>query len=98
MLASFKTTDRIDWAAKGIARRLQNISNSLNTMRYEVAYDRTLGRDPDNQDKPLDKYIAAVVAETYELVPEIDPGVKVIEVIPTYENDELSLEVVVELE
>lgn len=65
----------INWNAKGIDRVLQNISNLLNTFMYEVAYDRVMGRDPTNVDKPLDKMIPSIIAETYELIEEYEPRV-----------------------
>ena len=99
MIVELDTSQGIDWNAKGIARRLQNINNALNTYRYEVAYDRTFGRDPANHDKPMDKYIQAVVAETFEMVPEIDSKAKVLDVISQQLDDgELNLKVVIELE
>ncbi|MCR4436154.1 MAG: hypothetical protein QHH06_10275 [Clostridiales bacterium] len=99
MIVTINTNQGIDWNAKGVTRRLQNINNALNTYRYEVAYDRTFGRDPANHDKPMDKYIQAVIAETYNLVPEIDAKAKALNVIPQIQDDgELSLKVVLELE
>jgi hypothetical protein len=99
LIIELNTSQIIDWNAKGMTRRLQNINNALNTYRYEVAYDRTKGRDPSNIDKPMDQFIAAIVAETYELVPEIDNGARVINVTPEMsETGEFSLKVVLEFE
>ena len=36
----------IDWNCKGTARILQNINNILNTIKFELPYDRLFGRDP----------------------------------------------------
>lgn len=89
----------IDWGSKGMARRIQNINNALNTYRYEVAYDRTFGRDPANNDLPTDKFIQAVVAETYELISDVDPNARAIEVTPVMDEfGELNLKVVIEFE
>lgn len=99
MIVEIDTSKGINWAAKGVTRRIQNINNALNTYRYEVGYNRLFGRNPALADLPMDKYIPAVVAETYELVPEVDEKAKVIEVNPVIgEHGELSLRVVVELE
>lgn len=99
MLVQLDTSQGVDWNNKGISRRLQNINNGLNTYRYEVAYDRTAGRNPANLDKPLDKFIEAIVAETYELVPTIDPKAKVLDVIPYSSSEgDVNLKVVIDLE
>lgn len=98
MIVELDTSREIDWNAKGAARRVQNINNALNTYRHEVAYDRTFGRDPANRDKPMDKCIQAVIAETYNLVPVIDPKATVLDVIPQEKDEgELSLKVVIDL-
>lgn len=99
MIVTFDTSQKIDWNASGIKRRLQNINNALNTYRYEVAYDRTAGRDPANLDKPSGQFIEAIIAETYELVPEIDPKATVVDVTPVISKDgDLNLKVVIDLE
>ncbi len=78
----------LNWSAKGRERILQNISNLLNTYRYEVAYDRILGRDPANIDKPIDKIIPVIISETYDLIQEYEPRVKIknVEVIQNSEG------------
>jgi hypothetical protein len=99
LIIELNTSQGIDWGAAGVARRLQNINTALNTYRYEVAFNRTFGRNPANLDKPLNQYIQAVIAETYEIVQEVDSKAKVIEVIPDIsEPGDLSLKVVIELE
>lgn len=99
MIIQFNTNQQINWAAKGIERRIQNINNALNTYRHEVGYDRTLGRDPSNLDLPLDRYIAAAIAETYEIVPLIDSKTRVVDVISSIlAPGDLALKVVIDFE
>lgn len=92
------SNQKIDWNVKGINRTLQNISNLLNTFMYEVAYDRTMGRDPSNIDKPLNKMIPAVISETYDLIQEYEPDVEIetIEIINSLEGDPV-IKVVIKL-
>lgn len=99
MIVQLNTSQGIDWNASGISRRLQKINNALNTFRYEVAYDRTFGRDPANQDKSMDKYLQAVIPETYEIVPAVDSGAKVMDVdYKILDEGGVSLRVVIDLE
>lgn len=70
----------VDWAAKGTDRIVQNIVNLLNTFRYEVAYDRTLGLSGKFIDKPTDKSIAETIAEIYDLIQTREPRAKLKEV------------------
>ncbi|MCI1478125.1 MAG: GPW/gp25 family protein [Clostridium beijerinckii] len=58
----------INWNAKENDRILQNINNILNTMKYEVPYDRLMGRDPKNLDGNFEKNKAAIIEETYDLI------------------------------
>lgn len=58
----------INWNAKGNDRILQNINNILNTIMYEVPYDRLMGRDPKNLDAKLEVRKAALIEETYNLI------------------------------
>lgn len=78
---------KINWNAKGHERRLQNVVNILNTYRYEIAYNRTLGRDPSNIDKPVCKTKEALIAETYELIQDYEPKAKIKDV-EVYESDD----------
>lgn len=99
MLVELNTSQGIDWNASGVARRLQRINNALNTFRYEVAYDRTFGRNPANQDKPIDKYLQAIIPETYEIVSSVDSGASVIDVVyEILEEGGVNLRVVINLE
>lgn len=78
----------LNWNVKGVERILQNVVNILNTFMYEVAYDRIMGRNPKNIDKPSDKMTPAIIAETYELVEEYEPraNIKDVEVIDSEEG------------
>lgn len=88
----------INWNSKGDARIAQNVANLLNTYRYEVAYDRVLGRDPSLIDKPLNDVIPAIVAEIYDLIAEYEPRALVKEVTVTPTNSgEYITEVVIEI-
>lgn len=89
----------INWNAKGDERILQNVRNILNTMRYEVAYDRVMGRDTKLLDKPMELVESSIIAETYELIEEYEPRAKVIDVtIEKFQNGESNIKVVLEIE
>lgn len=87
-----------NWSAKGPERILQNVFNLLNTWRYEVAYDRTLGMKTNILDKPQDVAVAAYTAEVYRLVSEYEPRARVKEVQFVGINDEGNMEFKVVLE
>lgn len=70
----------IDWNAMGIERKLQNITNLINTWRYEVAYDRTKGLNPEILDKPALDSAPLYIAEIYRVIETYEPGVRVISV------------------
>ncbi|MBN1039016.1 hypothetical protein DVW12_09910 [Clostridium botulinum] len=63
----------INWNAKGNDRILQNVNNILNTIKYEVPYDRLMGRDPKNIDSVLYKSKLALIEETYNLINTYEP-------------------------
>jgi phage baseplate assembly protein W len=67
----------IDWSKKGVARIIQNVINLINTYRYEVAYDRTLGLSGNYLDKPFEQMIAEATTEIYELIEKKEPRVDV---------------------
>lgn len=94
---SIKSNESINWNAKGTERILQNVRNLLNTFRYEVAYDRVMGRDPCNIDKNINEVKDTIVAETYELIEEYEPRVKVQDVEVTNENGDMVIKVVVDV-
>lgn len=76
-MVTIYSNQKINWNAKGNERILQNVVNLLNTYRYEIAYDRILGRDPNNIDKPLVQTRDNLVAETYELIQTYEPRAKI---------------------
>lgn len=76
-MVTIYSNQKINWNAKGNERILQNVVNVLNTYRYEIAYDRILGRDPNNIDKPLVQTRDNLVAETYELIQTYEPRAKI---------------------
>jgi len=67
----------LDWSAKGGQRRVQNIRNLLNTWRYDIAYNRIMGLNPDMIDKPTPIMAALYTADVYRLVQEYQPDVTV---------------------
>lgn len=71
---------QIDWNATGSERTLQNITNLINTWRYEVAYDRTKGLNPEILDKPAYDSIPLFTAEIYRIIETYEPGVRLISV------------------
>lgn len=78
----------INWNAKGDERILQNVNNILNTFKDEVAYDRLMGRNPDNLDKTLEKVKNQIIEETFTLVSTYETRAKVKEADVVYELDE----------
>lgn len=93
------TNGKIDWNATGIERKLQNVSNLINTWRYEVGYDRTKGINPEIIDKPAMEAIPLHTAEIYRIVETHEPGVKLVSVNTTDVDEEgnINLKVVVEI-
>lgn len=67
-----RSSDLIDWNAKGNKRILQNINNIINTVKNEVPYDRLRGRDPKNIDT-TNKNRNALIEETYDLIQTYEP-------------------------
>ena len=89
----------INWNASGHESIIQNIINILNTVRYEVAYDRIMGRDSSNLDKNFNEIESLLIAETYDLIEEYEPRVKIENVyINQLETGEINIRVVVEIE
>lgn len=78
----------INWNAKGDERILQNINNILNTLKYEVPYDRLKGRDPDNLDKNFSQSRQKLIEETYDLINTYEPRATVKNVQCNYGKNE----------
>jgi len=90
---------KINWNAKGAERIVQNVYNLLNTFRYEVAYNRILGRNTANLDKPTSDMIPLIIAETYELITEYEPRATIINVeVVNSEEGKPTIEVVIRVE
>ncbi len=93
------SNSKVNWNAQGHDRIIQNIINILNTVRYEVAYDRVMGRDPNNLDKNFNEIESLLIAETYDLVEEYEPRAKIENVyINQLQTGEINIKVVVEIE
>lgn len=90
---------RLDWGASGTQRIVQNVIDLINTWRYEVAYDRTMGINPAILDRPADMAASMYTAEIYRLVAEREPRAKVRSVKRKSGDDEgnLRFEVVIEV-
>lgn len=82
MLVEINTSEAvaIDWGATGTNEIVQNVLTLINTLNYEVAYDRTLGIDGKYQDMPLESAIAFVIAEIYGVIEQREPRATVEEV------------------
>ncbi|WP_207642818.1 hypothetical protein [Niameybacter massiliensis] len=89
----------LNWNAKGVERKLQNIRTLLNTWRYEVAYDRTKGLDPSILDLPKDEAIALYISEVYRMIEtyEEDVVIKSVKFISIDEEGHMAFKVVVEI-
>lgn len=87
-----------DWTAKGGDRRAQNVLNLITTWRYEVAYNRVMGLNPEILDKPPAVAAAMYTAEVYRLIQEYEPGVvvKSVKVRGITPDGEIDAEVVIE--
>lgn len=93
------TNSIINWNAIGHERIIQNVVNILNTIRYEVAYDRVMGRNPNNLDKNFKEVESLLIAETYDLIEEYEPRAKIENIfISQLKTGEINIEVVIEIE
>lgn len=63
----------IEWNPTKAQEVIQNVSNLINTIKYEVAYDRTLGINTDFQDMPLQETIPLVTAQIYDVIDQREP-------------------------
>ena len=89
----------INWNATDDERIIQNIINILNTVRYEVAYDRVMGRNPENLDRNFLDVQSILISETYDLLEEYEPRAKIKNVfVKQLPNGEIDIEVVVDIE
>lgn len=89
----------INWNSTGKDRIIQNVTNLINTFRYEIAYSREKGIDPDLLDKPADIMAAGYIAEVYRVIEEYESRVNVVSVDISGVDDEgnMQFKVVIEL-
>lgn len=97
-MAIVYSNQKINWNAKGNERILQNVVNILNTYRYEIAYDRTFGRDPNTIDKPIVKTRDVLIAETYDLIQDYESRAVVKDVEVLQGKDGPVIKAVVDIE
>lgn len=89
----------IDWGATGSAEIIQNVFTLLNTFKYEVAYDRTLGIKREFVDLPPPLAVPLATADIYAVVEEREPRAKVksVKFLGTNKHGELDFAVVIEI-
>lgn len=90
---------QIKWGSKGADRILQNVINLINTFRYEIAYDRTMGINPDLVDMPADEAGVRFANEVVSLITDREPRaeVKTVDYLGTDINGAIALKVVIEI-
>lgn len=88
----------LDWTAKGSQRKAQNVLNLINTWRYEVAYNRTMGLNPAILDKPFQAAKSLYVADIYRLIQDYQPDVTIKEVAVKSIDNEGNIDAMVVIE
>jgi hypothetical protein len=90
---------KLNWSAKADERIIQNIYNLLNTYRYEVGYDRTLGLKRDFLDMPLNEAIPIAKNEIYSIINDNVPNAIItsIDYIGMSTDGNLNMKVVIEI-
>lgn len=91
-----RSSDLIDWNAKGNKRILQNVNNIINTIQDEVPYDRLRGRNPKNVDK-TNKNRNALIEETYDLIRTYEPRA-IVKSVEIEDVQNLAIKVVVSID
>lgn len=93
------STMSLAWGTKGNDRIVQNIVNLLQTGKYEVAYDRTLGLSGDFINKPSEEAIVLATAEITDLILQREPRATLLEVLHagTDQDGNIQLKVVVDI-
>lgn len=88
-----------DWSAKGTERVMQNVMNLTQLVRYEVAYNRTLGIEPRLIDRPTPEIQALYAAALTELIRANEPRATVLRIdrISAGEAGEIHYEVVLDI-
>lgn len=101
MLITLNTAEQleIDWGASGIGEVAQNVLTLINTFKYEVAYDRTLGLSSSYLDLPELEAMALVTAQIYAVIDEREPRATVEEVtyLGTSTDGNLIFQVVIDV-
>jgi len=83
MVIEINTIDppEIDWNAVGKERIIQNVRNLLQTVRYDVPYDRTLGLSADLPDESGEGLSAVLLNLVSELISRKEPRATVLSVV-----------------
>lgn len=94
-----ENTVKLNWEAKGTERIIQNVFILLNTWKYEVAYDRTMGMNTGFLDKPFNTAAALYISEVYRIISAYEPRTEVKDVkVSGIDNDgNIGFKVVIEI-
>lgn len=89
----------INFAPKGVEEIAQNCLTLIMTMKYEVAYDRTLGISPDYVDMPPQEAVTFIIAQIYKVIDEREPRAKVVDVnfLGVSDDGNMDFKVVIEI-
>lgn len=71
---------QLDWTARGTDRIIQNITNILNTYKYEVAYNRGLGISPDILDKDIGTVKSIIIEDLFDNIKKNEPRARLVSV------------------
>lgn len=101
MTYKINTSDNsINWQSSGVERIIQNVVNLINTYRYEVAYDRTLGLSGNFLDNPSEEAQTQAISEIIDLINEREPRATVesIDFINIDDDGNMAFKVVVDID
>jgi uncharacterized protein len=89
----------INWSPTTAEEIAQNVLTIILTMKYEVAYDRTLGISPDYIDMPLQEALTFVIAQIYKVIDEREPRATVqdVEFVGVSTDGNMQFKVVIEV-
>jgi uncharacterized protein len=89
----------IEWSPSLAQEVAQNVHTLISTMKYEVAYDRTLGISPDYIDMPLPEAVSFVTAQIYTVIEEREPRATIqdVQFLGVSDAGNLHFKVVIEL-
>lgn len=90
---------RLNWAAKGYDRIVQNILNILNTYKYEVAYERGLGISADILDKDAETVKSIIMENLFDDIKRYEPRatLKTVDVQSVGEDGHITAVITVEV-